>query len=66
MPRPFLLAAPFIFLLLWSAGFAIAKIGLMHAGPFTLLALRFSIAGPRPVALGPDLETGLPEGPRRP
>jgi drug/metabolite transporter (DMT)-like permease len=44
MPRPLLLAAPVVFLLLWSAGFAIAKIGLLHAGPFTLLALRYSIA----------------------
>ena len=44
MSRPLLLAAPVIFLLLWSAGFAIAKIGLLHAGPFTLLALRYSIA----------------------
>lgn len=44
MPRPLILVAPVLFLLLWSAGFAIAKIGLMHAGPFTLLALRYSIA----------------------
>jgi drug/metabolite transporter (DMT)-like permease len=44
MPRPLLLAAPVVFLLLWSAGFAIAKIGLLHAGPFTLLALRYIIA----------------------
>ena len=44
MSRPLLLAAPVVFLLLWSAGFAIAKIGLLHAGPFTLLALRYVIA----------------------
>jgi drug/metabolite transporter (DMT)-like permease len=40
--RPlWLRTAPVIFLLLWSAGFAIAKLGLEHAEPFTLLALRY-------------------------
>lgn len=40
--RPlWLRAAPVIFLLLWSAGFAVAKLGLEHAEPFTLLALRY-------------------------
>ena len=42
--RPlWLLAAPVIFLLLWSAGFAIAKLGLQHAQPLTLLALRYGV-----------------------
>lgn len=36
-------AAPAVFLLLWSAGFSIAKIGLDHAGPLTLLALRYGL-----------------------
>ena len=41
--RPlWLLAAPVIFLLLWSAGFGIAKLGLQHAEPLTLLALRYT------------------------
>jgi drug/metabolite transporter (DMT)-like permease len=41
-PRPlWLVAAPAIFLLLWSAGFAVAKLGLQHAAPITLLALRY-------------------------
>ncbi len=41
--RPlWLLAAPVIFLLLWSAGFAVAKLGLQHAQPLTLLALRYT------------------------
>lgn len=31
-----------MFLILWSAGFAIAKLGLDHAEPLTLLALRYS------------------------
>jgi drug/metabolite transporter (DMT)-like permease len=40
--RPlWLAAAPVIFLLLWSAGFAIAKLGLNHAEPLTILALRY-------------------------
>ena len=43
-PRPlWLLAAPAIFLLLWSGGFAVAKIGLQHAEPLTILALRYAI-----------------------
>ena len=42
--RPlWLLAAPAVFLLLWSGGFAVAKIGLQHAEPLTILALRYAI-----------------------
>ena len=42
MKRPlWLVAAPLIFLLLWSAGFGVAKLGLHHAQPLTLLALRY-------------------------
>lgn len=42
--RPlWLVLAPVIFLILWSAGFAIAKLGLTHAQPITLLALRYSL-----------------------
>ena len=40
--RPlWLVVAPVIFLLLWSAGFGVAKLGLQHAQPLTLLALRY-------------------------
>ena len=39
-----IIAAPCLFLILWSAGFAVAKIGLRHAEPFTLLALRYCLA----------------------
>lgn len=43
-PRPiWLRAAPVIFLALWSAGFGVAKLGLEHAPPITLLALRYGI-----------------------
>lgn len=33
--------APLVFLLLWSAGFTVAKIGINDADPLTLLALRY-------------------------
>lgn len=40
--RPlWLVAAPSVFLILWSAGFGVAKLGLQHANPMTLLALRY-------------------------
>jgi drug/metabolite transporter (DMT)-like permease len=35
--------APAIFLLLWSGGFAVAKLGLLHADPITFLALRYAL-----------------------
>ena len=42
--RPlWLLAAPAIFLILWSAGFAVAKIAVAHAAPLTVLALRYAL-----------------------
>jgi drug/metabolite transporter (DMT)-like permease len=42
--RPlWLIAAPVVFLILWSAGFAVAKIAVTHAGPLTVLALRYGL-----------------------
>ena len=42
--RPFwLLLAPAIFLVLWSGGYSIAKLGIKHAEPLTFLALRYAI-----------------------
>ncbi len=35
-------AAPIIFLLLWSGGFTVAKVGIHDADPLTLLALRYA------------------------
>ena len=35
--------APFLFLFLWSAGYPVAKVGLRHAEPMTLLVLRLGI-----------------------
>jgi drug/metabolite transporter (DMT)-like permease len=37
-------AAPVIFLVLWSGGYAAAKVGLPYTGPFTFLALRYILA----------------------
>ena len=63
MRRPlWLIAAPFIFLLLWSAGFALAKIGLQHAGPFTILGLRYLIAVMVLLPLLPLLKPEFPSG----
>lgn len=62
MPRPLLLAAPALFLLLWSVGFPIAKIGVQHAGPFTLLALRYGIAVLVLLPLLPILKPQFPKG----
>ncbi len=38
------LVAPVVFLLLWSGGYAVAKIALEHVEPFTLLSLRYGSA----------------------
>lgn len=35
---------PLVFLSLWSAGFAVSKVGLAYAPPFTLLAMRYALA----------------------
>lgn len=44
MSRPTILAiAPLLFLLLWSTGYAVAKVGLQYAEPMTLLTLRFGL-----------------------
>ncbi|MGE0237996.1 MAG: DMT family transporter, partial [Parvibaculaceae bacterium] len=40
--RPlWLVLAPAIFLVLWSGGFSVAKLGIRHAEPLTFLALRY-------------------------
>ncbi len=42
--RPFwLVAAPVVFLILWSGGYAVAKVALQFTGPMTLLTLRFGL-----------------------
>lgn len=37
-----LLIAPVIFLLLWSGGFSVAKLGISHAEPLSFLSLRYA------------------------
>jgi drug/metabolite transporter (DMT)-like permease len=37
-----LLAAPVVFLLLWSGGFSVAKLGISHAEPLSFLAVRYA------------------------
>jgi len=50
--------APAIFLILWSGGFSIAKLGIRHAEPLTFLALRYVIVliilTPFAIALRPN------------
>jgi drug/metabolite transporter (DMT)-like permease len=41
-PPAWLKAAPALFLLLWSSGFVVLKVGLAHADPMTFLALRYA------------------------
>lgn len=60
MTRPlWLAAAPALFLILWSAGFAVAKLALTHAQPLTLLALRYvlvlAVLAPVALVLRPPL-----------
>ena len=62
MSCPLLLAAPVIFLRLWSVGIAIAKIGLQHARPFTLQALRYTITVLVLLPLIPFLKPQFPTG----
>ena len=42
MNRPLWLAfAPFLFLILWSGGYVVAKVALQYASPMAVLAIRF-------------------------
>ncbi len=54
-----LILAPIIFLVLWSGGFSVAKLGLLHAEPLSFLVLRYAtvliILLPFYVALRPPL-----------
>lgn len=56
-------AAPFVFLILWSSGFACAKIGLQYSPPMTFLALRYALVL---VVLAPLALILHPPLPRRP
>ena len=41
-PPAWLKAAPALFLVLWSSGFVVLKVGLAYADPLTFLALRYA------------------------
>ncbi len=63
-PPAWLKAAPALFLVLWSSGFVVLKVGLAYADPLTFLALRYAcvilILAPLLLALRPP----LPSNPR--
>jgi drug/metabolite transporter (DMT)-like permease len=49
LSKPFAITAtifsmPLLFILMWSSGYVVRKVGLPYAGPFTLLFLRFGVA----------------------
>jgi drug/metabolite transporter (DMT)-like permease len=56
-----LFLAPAIFLFLWSAGFAVAKLGLLHADPITFLALRYALVLVVLLPLVPIVRPPLPK-----
>ncbi len=56
-----LLLAPAVFLFLWAAGFAVAKLGLLHADPITFLALRYALVLVVLLPLVPILRPPLPK-----
>lgn len=51
MPRIFVAAAPFLFVLLWSTGFIGTKTATLNADPFLYLLVRFAIAAALMAAL---------------
>jgi drug/metabolite transporter (DMT)-like permease len=57
-------AAPLVFLILWSGGYGFAKLGLEHAEPMTLLALRYGLAVAVLVPLALALRPRWPRGAR--
>ena len=63
-PKPlWLVLAPVIFLLLWSGGFSVAKLGIQHAEPLSFLALRYASVL---VLLAPLLVIMRPPLPQKP
>ena len=64
-PAPLCLkSAPLVFLLLWSSGFVVLKIGLAHADPLTFLALRYACVVALLAPLLPALRPPMPASPR--
>jgi drug/metabolite transporter (DMT)-like permease len=42
--RPLWRAMPWVFVLIWSTGFVVARLGMPHAPPMSFLALRFALS----------------------
>jgi drug/metabolite transporter (DMT)-like permease len=59
-----LAAAPAVFVLLWSGGYAAAKVGLAHAEPFSFLALRYILAFLLLLPIAAVMRPALPREPR--
>ena len=59
-PPRWLPAAPAVFLVLWSGGFAVAKAGVGDAAPMTFLALRYGLVVAVLMPLVPILRPALP------
>ena len=57
-------AAPVVFLVLWSLGFAVAKIAVAHAAPITVLALRYVLILAVLAPVAAILRPPLPATPR--
>jgi drug/metabolite transporter (DMT)-like permease len=58
-----LLAAPAVFLLLWSGGFSVAKLGISHAEPLSFLTVRYACVCALLVPLVAVLRPPLPTSP---
>lgn len=58
-PLPWLIA---LFCLIWSSVFAVARLGLAHAPPMTLLSLRFALAAAIALGVSVLLREKLPRG----
>lgn len=43
-PGPWMALVPFVFVIIWSTGFIVAKFGLPYAPPLTFLMVRFAVA----------------------
>ncbi|MBT6865085.1 MAG: DMT family transporter [Planktomarina temperata] len=61
MQRLWLAITPLVFLLLWSAGYVVAKVALVDAAPMALLALRFAAVIAIMAALFAILRPPLPK-----
>ena len=56
---------PAVFVLIWSTGFFIGKLGLAYAPPFTLLAMRFAITAVLMIGAAIALRAVWPRRPRQ-